>query len=571
MAQEVGSLYYDLTIDDKKFKSGLAGADSHMKEFGQKLHSTSQRVTQGLAIAAAGAVAFGVASVKAFTEAQDVMAQTNAVIKSTGGAAGISAQQVSELATSLQGVTKFSDETIQTGQNLLLTFTKIGADIFPQATEVMLDMSQALGQDVKSSAIQLGKALQDPILGVTALRRVGVNFNEAQQEVIKNLVETGRAGEAQAMILKELQTEFGGSAKAAGETFAGRLTILKNRLGDVQEAIGAMIVNSLGPLITKISDFLARVDWGATLERARVAVVNLWTTVSNFLEPFINWIVEHREGLLQFFSRFGIAIIGVSLAVTALTTAWGLMTNPVVIIAAILAGMYMLWENHRLVFWGLVAVLGPLAIAFGILRGAMLLQSIVTGLTTAFSTMGAVMTGQTVPAMARLGAQGAIMRGALLAIPTAIAISVAMIGFAVVMDQINKVNQAFDNAARSAKEADASLQRYLSKFPAGPERSRAFLELQKHQGVGAQGRQFGGPVTRGMPYIVGEVGPELFLPPRSGEILSNDMLRKFMRGFGQGGDTYVSIGNIEDREDADYILRRLDRNQTLESMGGSPA
>ena len=62
-----------------------------------------------------------------------------------------------------------------------MTFTKIGQDIFPDATRIVLDMSQALGQDLKSSAVQVGKALQDPILGVSALRRVGVNFSDSQQ------------------------------------------------------------------------------------------------------------------------------------------------------------------------------------------------------------------------------------------------------------------------------------------------------------------------------------------------------------------------------------------------------
>ena len=174
----------DLTNNATKGASKLEGLANGAVKF-------AKVAAVGFAVAGAAATAFGVLSVKAFMESEDVMKQTEAVLKSTGGVAGVSAKQVSDLAASLQKVTKFSDETVQSGENLLLTFTSIGSDIFPQATETMLDMSQALGQDVKSSAVQLGKALQDPILGVTALRRVGVNFSEAQQDVIKNLVETG--------------------------------------------------------------------------------------------------------------------------------------------------------------------------------------------------------------------------------------------------------------------------------------------------------------------------------------------------------------------------------------------
>lgn len=188
-------------------------------------------------------------SVLAFQESQDAIAQTNNVLKSTKGIAGVTADEVERLSKELQNQTRFSDEAVRQGQNLLLTFTKIGKDVFPEATETILDMSTALGQDVKSSAIQLGKALQDPILGITALRRVGVNFNEQQKETVKRLVETGKHAEAQRFILKELRTEFGGSAKAAGETFGGQVDKLKNQLNDLQEQIGGLIIKYLQPMV----------------------------------------------------------------------------------------------------------------------------------------------------------------------------------------------------------------------------------------------------------------------------------------------------------------------------------
>src|SRR3972149_11993329 len=176
------------------------------------------------------------------SESEQKVAELNAVLKSTGGIAGVTAKQALDLATAFQKTTRFSDEAVLSGENMLLTFTNIGKDVFPQATEVMLDMSQALGQDIKSSAIQLGKALQDSIQGVTALRRVGVNFTEDQQKMIESMVESGDLMGAQKFILQELQTEFGGSARAAGETFAGQLDILKNSLLNVAEGIGTALL-----------------------------------------------------------------------------------------------------------------------------------------------------------------------------------------------------------------------------------------------------------------------------------------------------------------------------------------
>jgi phage-related minor tail protein len=106
-----------------------------------------------------------------------------------------------------------------------------GNDIFDQATGIITDMSVALGQDTSSSAIQLGKALNDPIKGVTALQRVGVSFTASQKEQITTLVESGKTLDAQKLILAELGKEFGGAAEAA----ATPLGKLQQRIGDLAE------------------------------------------------------------------------------------------------------------------------------------------------------------------------------------------------------------------------------------------------------------------------------------------------------------------------------------------------
>jgi hypothetical protein len=260
----VATLWVELGLDSSKYHKGLTDATSSTSGLGGVMQSVGNIagtvLKAGFIAAAAGAVALGKGifdSVQAAAEAQDVQAQLNAVLESTGGIAGVTADEVNRLADTLSGVTKFEDEAIISGENLLLTFTNIGKDIFPEATEVMLDMSQALGQDLKSSAIQLGKALQDPVLGVTALRRVGVNFNDEQKKMIESMVEAGDVAGAQAFILKELQTEFGGSARAAGETFGGQLEILKNKLGNIKEEIGGALLPVLTDLAKQFNAFLS--------------------------------------------------------------------------------------------------------------------------------------------------------------------------------------------------------------------------------------------------------------------------------------------------------------------------
>lgn len=235
-------------------------------------------------VAGIGALAAGIgASVKEAMAAEEVQAQLGAVLKSTGGKAGVSAEMANELATALQGVTRFSDETVLSGENMLLTFTNVGKDVFPMATETMLDMSQALGQDVKNSAIQLGKALNDPIQGVTALRRVGVQFTDAQQEEITALVESGNLLGAQKMILKELQTEFGGAAKAAGETFAGKMDILQNKVSDIMETIGGAFLPLLTEAAGGLADLLARPEIQAGIQNLAEGFANIARDVAGFV------------------------------------------------------------------------------------------------------------------------------------------------------------------------------------------------------------------------------------------------------------------------------------------------
>lgn len=178
------------------------------------------------------------------SDSQNVQAQLGAVLRSTGEAAGFSAGEINDLSASLQGVTAFSDEAIGSVQNVLLTFTQIKGDNFREAVGAILDLSTAMGQDLQSSAVQVGKALNDPVQGISALQRVGVSFSADQERVIQRMVQTGDAAGAQRMILQELAREFGGSAAAATDTFTGHMAQLRNELDATKEAVGGAFLSA---------------------------------------------------------------------------------------------------------------------------------------------------------------------------------------------------------------------------------------------------------------------------------------------------------------------------------------
>lgn len=246
-------------------------ASSTITKVGQRfgaLHLSVGKVAKG--VAAVGPALAGLAvgaGIKQFIddarESARVGRLTEQVIKSTGGAAKISADQVGDLATAISNKTGADDEAIQSGQNLLLTFTNIkngvgkGNDIFNQASQAITDMTAAMNggevtaEGMKTSSIQLGKALNDPIKGVTALQKVGVSFTADQKKQIKTLVESGNVMGAQKIILGELSKEFGGAAEAAADP----VTKLKTIVGNASEAIGGALL----PIVNKGATALGKV------------------------------------------------------------------------------------------------------------------------------------------------------------------------------------------------------------------------------------------------------------------------------------------------------------------------
>lgn len=172
-------------------------------------------------------------------------AQLKAVITSTNGIAGRSFEQLKKQASDLQNITLFGDEETQKAQAALLTFTKVQGDVFDETLPIILDMSAALGKNLQESSLQVGKALNDPILGVSALGEAGVQFTQKQKDMIKSLVEGGDAAAAQRIMLKELETQFGGSAEAAAKAGLGPYQQFQNRIGDIKESIGLLVERGL--------------------------------------------------------------------------------------------------------------------------------------------------------------------------------------------------------------------------------------------------------------------------------------------------------------------------------------
>lgn len=246
-----GNAPKELSNDLKEVKKGLAGA----------VEGFTGMSIAGLGVAGviAGVGAGLRASVGAAMEAETIQADLAATLKSTHGAAGLTADEINRMATEFSNLTGIEDDSIVKSQAMLLTFTNIGKDVFPDATEAVLNMSSKMG-GLESASIQVGKALNDPIGGVSALRKVGVQLTDQQEKQIKTMVEMGNVSGAQKIILAELSTEFGGLAAAMGETTQGKINKAKNALGNLGESIGNLLLPALGKGAEILARFIKGID-----------------------------------------------------------------------------------------------------------------------------------------------------------------------------------------------------------------------------------------------------------------------------------------------------------------------
>ncbi|WP_126244115.1 phage tail length tape measure family protein [Chitinophaga rhizosphaerae] len=255
-------------------------------------------------------------------EAAANTAQLEAVINSTGGAAGIAREDIDAMARSLRESTNIDDEAIRKSSAVLLTFTNVTSETFGRAQQAILDVSVALGQDLQSSTTQVGKALNDPVRGINALQKVGVSFTESQKAMVKELVATNDVAGAQAIILSELEKEFGGVAAAVGKTEGGPLQKFKLVWDDITEALAEKVIPIFNNLISFVTDIFQKSE----------PVV----AVYNSIFKIFGQVWDQVKQLLASFGLFSSRVDGASVVVKVLTVVANSLTFPLRIVSTLL-------------------------------------------------------------------------------------------------------------------------------------------------------------------------------------------------------------------------------------------
>lgn len=457
----------------------MGSVGNSVDELNNKAQIASAAVLAGIGLV----VAQGTASL---INIERLNAQTTQAIKSTQ-AAWTNTDHINDFAQKIEDLTGIEHEQVQEGQNLLLTFTNIqnkvgeGNDVFDQATSILVDMSVAMGTDVKTSAIQLGKALNDPIRGITALTKVGVTFNDQQREQIKRMQEAGDVAGAQKVILAELNKEFGGSAAAFGETTAGELEKLKNSFGDVEEELATAFAPAIEDAFGLLKDFA---QWAKDHP-------DLFSTSVLALGGLATGVLAVNTAIDAYKIAVGIA--------TAAQWAWNLamLANPVGVVIAAIA----------LIIVGIALIMAGFGFDWG---------KFWDGLKDKVAETWKKITDTSDEAL-----------GVITAIPDAIGNAFSSIGARIAnpfVTAFNKISSAWNATVGALGTV------HLPAVLGGATISLPRLGYASYM-------KYGGPVKAGMPYVVGDgSGPELFIPSRDGTIVSNEG-----DGGSWGGDVYVAV------------------------------
>jgi hypothetical protein len=423
-------------------------------------------------VAGAAAVAFGAKAIQAGEAAATSNARIDQINKSMGlfgdSTDAVTASLV-DYANTVARSTGIDQNAIKATQAKLLTFKEIAVTAdelggnFERATKAAIDLGAAGFGTAETNAVQLGKALNDPIKGITALTRSGVTFTESEKARIKVLVESNKVSEAQNLILAAIETQVGGTAEATSNA----TDRIKVGLSQVTETIGMALL----PAFEKVTAFL--------LDSVFPAFQDYVLPIVKELSAFIE---ENFAPLLQ---NVFIPIV------KALLQAWITVANSVKRNEKELAPLLNLFKA---VFEFVKVYLAPLLI--NVLGKALqLVAGVVSTLISLFSNLVGII-----------------------------------------------------NAAVNAIKAVASAGKAIGGAIGGA------------LGFGG-GRAMGGPVSARTAYVVGERGPELFVPGSSGSIIPNG---------GMGGGTTINLtvnGAIDSESTARQIVSILNDSSARGTLG----
>jgi hypothetical protein len=304
MAAGTRTLKLSLLADVAGLSKGLNQGTNEVQGFGSKMANFGKKAAAAFAVAGIAAAAFAVKFAKDAIVAGEAAATANARIEQINKSMGLFGESTNEVNKALidyaektARATGVDTNSIKATQAKLLTFKELAATAneiggnFERSTKAAIDLGAAGFGTAELNAVALGKALNDPIKGISALSRNGITFTESEKDRIKVLVESNKVGEAQNMILKAIETQVGGTAEAtanATDKMRVGFTQVTEKVGlallPVFEKLTNFVIDQIFPAFDKIGAQFAGIT-SQLGENLLPALDNLVTFFQNYLLP----------------------------------------------------------------------------------------------------------------------------------------------------------------------------------------------------------------------------------------------------------------------------------------------
>jgi hypothetical protein len=471
MATGSRALTLKLLADISDFTKGIDQSQKHVDTMGDKIKKFGKAAAAGLLVAGAAAIAFGAKAIQAGEAAATANARIDQINKSMG-LFGDSTDEVTaslvDYANQVARSTGIDQNSIKATQAKLLTFKEIAKTAdqvsgnFQRATKAAIDLGAAGFGTAETNAVQLGKALNDPIKGITALARAGVTFTASEKERIKVLVESNKISEAQNLILSAIENQVGGTAEATSNA----TDRIKVALSQVTETIGLALL----PAFEKVTAFLIDQVFPAFQDYVLPIVKSLGAFIETNFVPLLDTVFIP---LLR-----------------TLLNAWKTVADSVK-------------DNEE----KLKPLLDIFKAVFGFIKNFL----------------------------------------------APVFINVLGVALNLVAGIISTVIGLFSNLVNIINLAVSAIRSFASVG------SSIAGAIGGALGFGG-GRAMGGPVSAGTAYVVGERGPELFVPRSSGSIVAS----------GGGGGTVINLtvnGAIDSESTARQIIQVLNQSTYRGTLG----
>lgn len=254
-------------------KAGITRSCSAMKTAASSMKSTFAAL--GITLSGVALISFAKSAREAYQIQIEGETKLATVMRQRMGASAKEIQQIKDLCSAQQALGVIGDEVQLSGAQQLATFLKQTSSLntlIPAMNNLIAQQKGLNATTEKAYMVgnMMGKAMQGQ---ASALRRVGITFNDAEEKVLKYGNEQQRA----AMLAQIITNNVGQMNQSLAATENGRLKQVSNTLGDIKETAGGAVTRVLTVFLPALQSLCSVLSAVATYaNKAAQAFANIF-------------------------------------------------------------------------------------------------------------------------------------------------------------------------------------------------------------------------------------------------------------------------------------------------------